>query len=441
MANRKKRKTIQRLYQKLDVWLLHYKKGNSCSGRMSFTDNWKTTPDGVTAIEALYHYESFGIKKACSEIALLEKYLQAKATLDLNIKTWAGDRASGELGSIEFKRMLQDLQYPTWVEKAVENQKIKIQRNMNTPTYSSKYFEQALSDGVFYYADLPNADTVDASDLKSYLSNVRAANFSGCDMSLDKLYELLPVMKQLKNLTISDFDIADTSFLAHLKNLVTLDIFGTFIVDYSFLTTLPKLKNLVVSQCTANQLSVIGKLTQLQSLSITHIDEYAQCTDVSFLANLTSLKRLLICDSDITNITAIQNCLMLEYLNISMCPLSDIEVLSELGKLRQLELDRTKVADLTPIKSLPFLMTLDLNSLKINTIDTRPLSQAIALKKLYLNNNSNIINILCLASAKNLDALYVKNSSISTEEKDFLYTHLPRLKIFDGTKATFEYVK
>ena len=126
--SKRNKKGINRLTEKVSVWLKHYGKGNDCSGRMSFTSEWEQCKSGLNAMEALYHYESSGKRLPTKEIKVLERYLQAKATLDLNVKSWATDRAKGLLGSIEFNQIIKDLDYPLWVAKAVENQKRKIQK-------------------------------------------------------------------------------------------------------------------------------------------------------------------------------------------------------------------------------------------------------------------------------------------------------------------------
>ena len=114
-------KKYRKIQKKIDVWLLNFDKIN-CSGCVSYTDDWGYNDDGVSAIEALYYYESSGVKKKCNDLETLENFFQAKGSLDLQIKMWAEDRAKGWLNSLEMNEYIDELNYPEWVLKAVENQ-------------------------------------------------------------------------------------------------------------------------------------------------------------------------------------------------------------------------------------------------------------------------------------------------------------------------------
>jgi hypothetical protein len=128
-----KAKSKRKLEAKLKQWLLHYEKG-MCSGTFSYTEDWVVSPDGYSAFECLYAYETYGKKEPCREINLLETFLQAKGTLDFQIKLWAEDRAKGWLSRIELMEIIEELKYEQWVFTATEN----LTRKLHTTTHQER---------------------------------------------------------------------------------------------------------------------------------------------------------------------------------------------------------------------------------------------------------------------------------------------------------------
>lgn len=84
------------------------------------------SPTGKSAKVCFFQLDSTGKCKSCSEPQLLMEILRCKASINLQIKTWAQSRAEWTLSKFELLEYLEYYQAPEWVLKAIENQKLKI---------------------------------------------------------------------------------------------------------------------------------------------------------------------------------------------------------------------------------------------------------------------------------------------------------------------------
>ena len=82
-------------------------------------------PSGISAKEAFYLWDSQGVIKPTNDPQNLLKLLKTKGSVNLHIKMYAEDRASGILGREEFEQMAHSINAPQWFINAVERQKWK----------------------------------------------------------------------------------------------------------------------------------------------------------------------------------------------------------------------------------------------------------------------------------------------------------------------------
>lgn len=87
---------------------------------------------GMSAKECFYLFDSQGIVKKTKEPKRLKKLYKTKGSVNLHIKMYAEDRASGLLPETEFRKIVKEINPPKWFVDAVENQKGK---------FYEKYFE------------------------------------------------------------------------------------------------------------------------------------------------------------------------------------------------------------------------------------------------------------------------------------------------------------
>lgn len=83
------------------------------------------SPIGASAEESFYIYDSRGIIVPTRQYVKLLKLHTTKASVNLWIKEYAKDRASGLLPRIEFEEFCTKIKAPLWFVEAVETQKYK----------------------------------------------------------------------------------------------------------------------------------------------------------------------------------------------------------------------------------------------------------------------------------------------------------------------------
>jgi hypothetical protein len=81
--------------------------------------------NGIDGIKAFYLVDSNGKKaiKPTKHPNIYKTIFKIKGSVNLHIKMWAEDRAKGILPKLLFDEMAKELDLPTWVVEAVENQK------------------------------------------------------------------------------------------------------------------------------------------------------------------------------------------------------------------------------------------------------------------------------------------------------------------------------
>ena len=84
-----------------------------------------TSPSGLSAVECFYIYDTTGKVVPTRQFLKLLKLYTTKASVNLHIKMYAEDRASGILPKIEFNRFCAKIKAPPWFKEAVETQKYK----------------------------------------------------------------------------------------------------------------------------------------------------------------------------------------------------------------------------------------------------------------------------------------------------------------------------
>ena len=82
-------------------------------------------PNGLTAKECFYLFDSQGLIKPTKESDELHSLLKTKGSVNLHIKMYAQGRADGTLYEHELTQIAQEYNAPDWFIKAVEKQKHK----------------------------------------------------------------------------------------------------------------------------------------------------------------------------------------------------------------------------------------------------------------------------------------------------------------------------
>jgi len=138
-----------------------------------------------------------------------------------------------------------------------------------------------------------------------------------------------------------------------------------------------------------------------------HIGDGSQITDLTPLADLTSL----------------------EWLRLSDTQVSDLKPLAGLKNLQALDLERTQASDLTPLAGLKNLEVLMLGDTPVS--DLTPLSGLTNLAYLDLSD-TQVSDPISLAGLTNLGTLVLGNSQIDQKEIEKLQQALPNCNIYQN---------
>jgi internalin A len=273
-------------------------------------------------------------------------------------------------------------------------------------------------------------------------------NLIGNDISV------LQNLTNLTELTLWYNQVEDISVVARFKKLEYLNVDGNQVADLNPISNLTTLRRLYLGNNRfGNDITALQNLTNLTELTLwnNQVEDISvvarfrylnflnldgnQVADLNPISNLTTLRRLYLGNNRFGNdITALQNLTNLTELTLWGNEIEDISIVVRFKKLEYLNVDGTRLADVSPISNLTTLKTLYAgNNLLGNRIsafqnltnlieltlygneldDISPISELSALKKLYLSNNYISGGISALNNLTNLTALNLSNNQIS----------------------------
>jgi len=199
--------------------------------------------------------------------------------------------------------------------------------------------------------------------------------------------------------------------LSALKNLVLLeelDLGAVPLADLDPLEDLVELQNLQIYSCELNDISAVSRMTKLQILNL---NNNAEVSDLSPLAELPHLEDLKAERTKVSDVSALRNLTRITHLTLTNTQVSQAEPLAGLQNLTQLELSSTKIEDLTFLASLS-----KLNKLSMNDTIVRDLSAMSELTELsnFSAHNTQVSDISPLAGLLRMTALVLSNTKISS---------------------------
>jgi len=222
------------------------------------------------------------------------------------------------------------------------------------------------------------------------LENLRVLRFP------DNLLQDITPLSGLTNLTVLDLgayeenswsDISDLSPLANMRELTILNLAGMKITDLSPLAGLSKLQQLTLFETGNRSIDIVKTLPALTSLTLRA--NWA-LTDIRPLVDLPNLETLRLSQFHGSDISPIAQLKGLKSLTVSPdqhlhAPLSYFTPISSLTDLEELDLDGSRITDLTILWPLEKLTTLGLNNNYLTDISA--LARMKSLTSLSLSSN------------------------------------------------------
>jgi Leucine Rich repeats (2 copies) len=150
-------------------------------------------------------------------------------------------------------------------------------------------------------------------------------------------------------------------------------------------------------------------------------------TDLSPLADLTSINRLNLNNNKISDLTPLAGLTKITHLGIHGNNISDLTPLAGLTKITHLGISNNKIIDLLPLAGLNNINYLGIYNNQIS--DLSPLAGLTSINRLGISNNK-IIDLTPLYELKKLSELNVSyNPNLTIEEINKLQKALPNCKI------------
>ena len=159
-----------------------------------------------------------------------------------------------------------------------------------------------------------------------------------------------------------------------------LDLSGSEVEDISALAGLTNLRRLILADTPVKDISPLARLVNLEFLNLSQ----TQVRSISQLKDLGKLKNLYLADTQVKDIAPLAGLENLEALNLSYTEVQNIRPLAGLRKLQRLDLSETQVQDITPLSGLGNLKQLCLSDTPVENI--MPLAHLVNLEWLNLSN-------------------------------------------------------
>lgn len=229
------------------------------------------------------------------------------------------------------------------------------------------------------------------------LASYSAENITGIDTFLNVENLTLECCEELTS-------IDGLSALKHLKSLIIEN--GDHIADFGVLQSLSTLEELSISSESLKDATFLQYLTSLRKLSI----EDSILLDISDIRNLTALKDVCLDDNfEIVDFSALSNLTELENLQLELNSSTPMPSVENWNKLTSLTLTRAK--SLGFLTSLPTLKTLSLSICDLSEYDV--LTNLTELEQLKLSSiYGDIPDLYVLNQMKSLKSLDISDLSL-----------------------------
>ena len=240
-----------------------------------------------------------------------------------------------------------------------------------------------------------------------------AINLTSIDVKNSQITSLKALARatKLTALDLSDNDITDITSLQHLTGLIKLDLRGNNITD----------------------IAPLDNLTNLTTLLLSDND----ITDITSLQYLTNLTTLILGDNDITDITPLEDLANLTILGINSNPISSLDPVKVLTSLTTLELSGNALSDLSPLSGLTGLQRLYLTDNAITSSDLNAITGLTALIDLDLSKNK-VTGLTALANFTQLKELSLNDNNITDVNPLAALTVLENLYLADNAIVDIE---
>ncbi len=250
-----------------------------------------------------------------------------------------------------------------------------------------------------------------------------------------KIIRQCPNLPKLKKLIINKTSaIVDLHFISNLTSLNVLICKSVVLSSLNGIENLTNITNLNISNTIINDFSILKNLTLLKvfKCSKTYVD------DISFLENLTSLQNLYLDSTYVQNIEYLKYLKNLRRIDLQYSSdVNDLTPLSDLIRLREINIAYTSVTDLSPLITLLSKGKAITRKYLKNTINIRGCKVVTPPSEIIKKGNTAILQYFAERSKQQFKSTEVKLILIgnSTTGKTSLSRYL-REKTYDPRQPT-----
>jgi len=213
-------------------------------------------------------------------------------------------------------------------------------------------------------------------------------------------FKFLNSIKKLKRLQISDAQFSDLSLISSLTHLLHLDLHYTKVNTLRPISNLVELRSMDIRSTLVRDLNPILNFKRLNKLALPRVFDLKPIlnlpnltslnidvtrTDIKVISNLTKLRELIMNGNSVDDLSPISNLTGLRNLSLLWMRVSDLSPIASLSNLTNLNISGTQVNDLKPISSLSNLRYLNISRVRVD--DLEPISGLVKLKYLIMSKD------------------------------------------------------
>lgn len=216
-------------------------------------------------------------------------------------------------------------------------------------------------------------------------------------------YDTLPVYElrkftSLRGLIIHDtpLDDGDLAFIASVKTLRVLELYGNSLHDIAPLGNMPWLEELAINHNFLTRVEPLGKLVNLTYLSLYNND----IVDIAPLANLKELKFLDLALNQITTVQPLAGLTELEGFSVFQCEkLTDVSIIKDFNNLTYLNVSLTPLKNfsLQDVSDMFNMANLRIQGVVRNDLELNYIKHLTKMEQLTMGQNDGIT---CIDSLK-----------------------------------------
>ncbi|MCA9139254.1 MAG: hypothetical protein KDB00_20915 [Planctomycetales bacterium] len=263
------------------------------------------------------------------------------------------------------------------------------------------------------------------------LRNLRTLSIPG-----SKVADLSPLRSatRLNSLRAGGTPIEDLSPLARLTEMETLELDATKVRDLAPLEGLTKLSYLSLGSTDVSDLRPLAKMSDLRTLLLSH----TKTRDISPLKDLRKLSTLLLVGCKVGSIEPLRDMEEMEYLKIGGSQsITNLDPLSKLTKINDLEIDGVGSIDLQALGNLSQCQTLKLSNMPVS--DLSPIGKMSLLWDLALDK-LDAIDVDPIARLPQLRMLSIRDTVIKDDPVVLFDGNLNRLTLCNASIGSLDWI-